>query len=557
MQIRETILTRMNQYYHSIHINDFSSFIKSDFRDDTLFDLSEERAQRNALESRALLEEISSWRRLDNLSWEEEIELDIVEDFCHYILRNSEYFWYKFNLTHNTTPLPYVVKRLETFPLKQKKDLDFYMALLEQFPEKLAGMTEKLRGQEERGILLPAEQLDICLHLIESLFQGEESLLKPWQRSGVELELSESEKARINAAVEAMNNSLACILRYLKEEYNQEGTPAIPGLCHIPGGIDYYRQQIITYTSYALDPAELHAIGLRELENTRGKMLAIIRQLGYEMDLKEFEKMLQKKRICFDDTPEQLQQRFDNVQAKIEPKLPDFFLHAPQAGCRCQRLPAAKEKTTSWGYYSVPIGEEKDGVFWYSAAELESRSQIRTAAIVAHELLPGHHFQTNLLSEDKSLPEISQQHFNTAYADGWAEYSADLVGEMGVYDLYDLYGRYVWDMVLCCRLVVDTGLNAMGWDIEKARAFMKENTILTDSEIFTETLRYSVDMPAQALAYKFGSLKMHELRRKAEGALGDCFDIRSYHDEVLRYGSAPLNVLEKIVDHYIATKQNT
>ena len=125
MQIRETILTRMNQYYHSIHINDFSSFIKSDFRDDTLFDLSEERAQRNALESRALLEEISSWRRLNDLSWEEEIELDIVEDFCHYILRNSEYFWYKFNLTHNTTPLPYVVKRLETFPLKQKKRFRF------------------------------------------------------------------------------------------------------------------------------------------------------------------------------------------------------------------------------------------------------------------------------------------------------------------------------------------------------------------------------------------------------------------------------------------------
>ena len=208
------------------------------------------------------------------------------------------------------------------------------MELLEQFPEKLAGMTEKLRGQEERGILLPAEQLDICLHLIESLFQGEESLLKPWQRSGVELELSESEKARINAAVEAMNNSLACILHYLKEEYNKEGNPAIPGLCHIPGGIDYYRQQIITYTSYALDPAELHAIGLRELENTHGKMLAIIRQLGYEMDLKAFEQMLQKKRICFDDTPEQLQQRFDNVQAKIEPKAPGFL-----PACAQSRLP--------------------------------------------------------------------------------------------------------------------------------------------------------------------------------------------------------------------------
>lgn len=555
MQIRKAIRSRMDQYYHSIHINDFSSFIKSDFRDEMLFDLSEERAERNAEESRTLLEEISVWRKLDDLSWEEEIELDIVEDFCRYILRNSEYFWYKFNLTHNTTPLPYVVKRLETFPLEQKNDLEFYIMLLEQFPQKLAGMVEKLRGQEERGILLPAEQLNICFHLIESLIQGDDSLLKPWHRDGVTLTFSENERDRIHGAVNALNEALGSVLRYLQEEYNKEGKAATPGLCHISGGMDYYRQQIITYTSYALDPAELHAIGLRELENTRGKMLAIIRQLGYDMELKEFEQMLQEKRICFDDTPQQLQQRFDSVQAKIEPKLSAYFLHEPEAGCRCQRLPASKEKTTSWGYYSVPIGEEKEGVFWYSAAELESRSQIRTAAIVAHELLPGHHFQTNLLSEDKSLPEISQQHFNTAYADGWAEYSADLVGEMGVYDLYDLYGRYVWDMVLCCRLVVDTGLNAMGWEMEKARDFMKKYTILTDSEIFTETLRYSVDMPAQALAYKFGSLKMHELRRKAEHALGDRFDIRAYHDEVLRYGSAPLNVLEKIVDHYIATVQ--
>ena len=195
--------------------------------------------------------------------------------------------------------------------------------------------------------------------------------------------------------------------------------------------------------------------------------------------------------------------------------------------------------------------EEKEGVFYYSAAELERRSQIRTAAIVAHELLPGHHFQTNLIAEDESLPLICREHFNTAYADGWAEYAADLAGEMGVYDLYDLYGRYVWDLVLCCRLAVDTGLNAMGWSMEKARSFMKENTNLTETEIHMETLRYSVDMPAQALAYKYGSLKMHEFRERSQRILKDRFDVRAYHEEILRYGSAPLHILEKIVDHYI------
>ena len=148
-----------------------------------------------------------------------------------------------------------------------------------------------------------------------------------------------------------------------------------------------------------------------------------------DYDLKEFQNYLQKNHICYDNTPQELQHRFDTVQRKIEPKIEDFFLRRPKAGCRCQALPSNKEGTTSWGYYSVPIGEEKEGVFYYSAAELDKRSQIRTAAIVAHELIPGHHFQINLIAEDESLPLICREHFNTAYADGWAEYAADLAGD--------------------------------------------------------------------------------------------------------------------------------
>lgn len=552
MYIRPLIRNRLDSYYSRIHINDFSSFIKSDFRDDVLFDLSEERAERNIAESRSVLSDIAAWKQYPDLSKEEDIVLDIVADFCNYIIRNGEWYWYKFNLTHNTTPLPYVVKRLESYPLPNREALEYYIGLLEQFPDKLRGMVEKMQGQESRGILLPDEQLSICLHMLSSLYQSEDSLLRPWNRVGVSLSYTDTEKQRIIHACDALNSSLDDIQQYLKQDYNHSGIVAVPGLCNIKGGLDYYRQQIITYTSYPVAPEELHRIGLHELEVTKEKMRSIIRKLGLSMDIPEFQAYMKSERICYDDTPQQLQQRFERKQALIEPKLKDYFLYRPKAWCRSEALPKSKEASTSWGYYSVPIGEEKQGVFYYSAAELDNRSQIRTAAIVAHELLPGHHFQTNLLSEDDRLPAICREHFNTAYADGWAEYSADLVGEMGVYDLYDWYGRYVWDLVLCTRLVVDTGMNALGWDIDRARRFMKDNTILTDSEIFTETLRYSVDMPAQALAYKYGSLKMHELRKRAESALGSRFNIRNYHNEVLRYGSAPLNVLDRIVEEYIS-----
>jgi len=152
------------------------------------------------------------------------------------------------------------------------------------------------------------------------------------------------------------------------------------------------------------------------------------------------------------------------------------------------------------------------------------------------------------------MPKICNSHFNTAFADGWAEYSADLANEMGLYNDYDLYGRYLWDLVLCTRLVVDTGLNALGWTMDRAREFMRQNTTLTETEIFTESLRYAVDMPGQALAYKMGSLKMHELRRKAEMTLKDNFNIKDYHEAILQLGSVPLNILEKNINRFLTDK---
>lgn len=555
MEIREEFREELDGYYNRIHVNDFSSFIKSDFRDGQLFDLSVERSEKNIRESERMLGMIRAWSRLSDIAWEEKIILEICEDFCEYIIRNGKYDWYKFNLTHNTSPLPYVVKRLETYPIETKEDLERYELLLGQFPQKLEGMLQKLKEQEKRGIILPKEQTEIVIRLLESLYCKPDTQMKPWNRDGIGVAVSEAAKSRIEGKIRDFNETLEKMIREIRDEYLPGHQEVLPGLCHMKGGEEYYRQQIITYTSYPLNPEELHELGKEHLELTREKMQNITRELGFGYDFKGFQRYLRENRICYDGTPQALQKRFDAAQQKIEPRLGEYFLRRPRAGCRCQALPKSKEGTTSWGYYSVPIGEEMDGIFYYSAAELDQRSQIRTAAIVAHELLPGHHFQMNLIAEDESLPLICREHFNTAYADGWAEYSADLAGEMGVYNLYDWYGRYIWDLVLCCRLVVDTGLNAMGWSIDQARRFMGENTNLTETEIYMETLRYSVDMPAQALAYKYGSIRMRQFREKAQQALGDKFDIKVYHDEVLRYGSAPLDIVEKMIDHYICLQE--
>ncbi len=551
MNIRPEIKIMLDDYYYQIHVNDFSSFIRSDFRDDQLFDLSEERANKNKEISNAALIQINSVKDLADISFAERIILDIAADFFQYIIRNARNYWYKFDITHNTTPLPYVIKKLENYSFNNSNDQDYYLMLLNQFPMKLNLMIAKLQEQEKRGILLPAEQVQICISLIKSLIQKEDSKLKPWLRSNVKLDFSARYRLNIEEAITDLNLSLKYILDFLSYSYNQTKREVAPGLCNIRGGLDYYYDQILTYTSYPESANNLHEIGLRELRKTKDTMQAIIHALGFDMDLISFNQYLETERLYFDNSAQQLQARYDQILEKIKPRMNRYFIRHPKAGCRSQAMPKESESTTSWGYYSVPIGDEKEGVFYFSAAELSERSQIRTAAIVSHELLPGHHFQMNLIAEDMSLPAISREHFNTAFADGWAEYAADLANEMGVYSLFDLYGRYIWDLVLCSRLVVDTGLNALHWSIEEAREFMRKHTFLTEREIFTETMRYSVDMPGQALAYKYGSLKMREFRTKAESNLDSNFDIKQYHDHLLRYGSIPLNIAEQVVDNYI------
>jgi uncharacterized protein (DUF885 family) len=551
--IKPIIKNELDAFYNRIHINDFSSFIRSDFRDDQLFDLSPERAEKNSSQCRDLLERIAAWRQNLRLTAEELIILDMAQDFARYLLSGSAFYWQRFDLTHNTSPLPYVLKRLETYPLETRADWSRYLMLLSQLPVKLRGMLDKLREQQKRGIMLPREQGNITAKLLTGLLPRGDSLLLPHNRPELRRQgfYLPGEKAAAERTLEETALELRRILAWLEGEYREAAVQAKPGLVNMPDGEAYYQSLIKTYTSYHLTPEAIHRIGLEELALTRSRMEEIIRRLGLDYSIRDFAEYLRRERICFDDTPAQLQARFDRTLAAIRLGIGDFFRRFPQARCRAQALPPERENSTSWGYYSVPLGTEKEGVFYYSCAEMDRRTRIQTAAITAHELLPGHHYQLNLLIEDKTLPELCRYHFNTAFADGWAEYAADLAGEMGVYDQYDLFGRYVWDMVLCCRLIVDTGLNALGWSMEMARDFMSTNTYCTEQEIFTETLRYAVDMPGQALAYKWGSLKMQELRRQAQTALAARFDLPAYHEEILRYGSLPLDLLERVVDGFV------
>ncbi len=232
MKIREEFRKELDGYYHRIHINDFSSFIKSDFREGQLFDLSEERAKKNIRESEEMIGKIHTWSESSDITWEERAVLEICRDFCEYNIRNGKYYWYKFNLTHNTTPLPYVVKRLETYPIETREDLERYETLLSQFPQKLKEMLWKLKEQESRGIVLPDEQVEIVIHLLESLRCRQDTKLQPWNREGIKVPALKAAKERIEKAVIQFNDTLEWMIGEIRDRYNAEHKKILPGLCH-------------------------------------------------------------------------------------------------------------------------------------------------------------------------------------------------------------------------------------------------------------------------------------------------------------------------------------
>ncbi len=229
-----------------------------------------------------------------------------------------------------------------------------------------------------------------------------------------------------------------------------------------------------------------------------------------------------------------------------------FFGRKPVAPYGVRRLEPQLEPGQTFGYYQVPTATDPAGYYRYNGSSLSDRSLLNAGALIYHELVPGHHFQINLTYENKGIPQFRRESFDTAFTEGWGDYASHLAGEMGMYaDPYDRYGRLSMEMFISVRLVVDTGMNALGWSRDRAIAYMKENLMETDTQIASETLRYSCDIPGQALAYRMGSNRILELREQARTALGPKFDIRAFHDWILGSGSLPMTTLARHVQVFI------
>ncbi|HSP05641.1 MAG TPA: DUF885 domain-containing protein, partial [Acidobacteriota bacterium] len=340
-------------------------------------------------------------------------------------------------------------------------------------------------------------------------------------------------------------------LQFMVKEYRPKARNGLAAY-DLPNGPAYYKYLIHHFTTLPLTPEEVHQTGLKEVERIQKEMDEVIRQTGFKGDFAAFLKYLRTDPRFYPTTADQLLKEACYIAKQMDGKLPSLFKTLPRLPYGVEPVPEhLAPKYTAGRYVGPAYGSTEPGIYWVNTYALNSRPLYALEALTLHEAVPGHHLQTALAKELTGLPDFRRFSYYSAFGEGWGLYSEHLGLEAGFYkDPYSNFGRLTYEMWRACRLVVDTGIHAMGWTRQQAMDYMASRTALSLHEIETETDRY-ISWPGQALAYKIGELKIRELRKKAEQELGEKFDIREFHDAVLGNGSVTLPVLEDVINEYI------
>ena len=349
-------------------------------------------------------------------------------------------------------------------------------------------------------------------------------------------------KSQIIPAYVDLNN-------FLKNTYLPNSRSSI-GLNGVPEGDKWYEYAARYHTTTNLTPDEIHDIGLREVLRIRKEMEQIITDLEWDGDFKSFLNYLRTSPRFYYDNPEDLLNAYLIMAKSIDPLLPKIFKVFPRAPYGVIPIPAESAPYTTTAYYNSPA-KGRPGYFYANLYKPESRPKYEIPVLTVHEAVPGHHFQISIAQELENVPTFRKYQSFTAFVEGWGLYSEELGEFMNLYDdPYDKFGQLTYDMWRAIRLVVDTGMHYKNWSRQEAIDLFVENTAKSKLDIENEVDRY-IAWPGQALAYKIGQLKMLELRNKAEKELGDKYDIKDFHHELLKRGSLPLDILEDYINDWI------
>lgn len=436
------------------------------------------------------------------------------------------------------------------------EDYAYYIDRLAAIPKYMRQQTDWLRTGLEQGYSQPkASMVGFEESILAFIVQNPQDSVfyEPFQTQPDRID-NATWSALTERAERVIDNDVMpaydAYFNYMVTDYLPNSRTSI-GASELPNGDAYYQNRIKHFTTTDYTAQEIHNIGLAEVERIRNDMDEVIEKSGFVGDFDEFVEFLRTDEQFYPETDEELLKEAAYIAKKMDGELPKFFKKLPRQPYGIAPVPAEIAPKYTTGRYSGSGRDDRAGFYWVNTYALDRRPLYQMEALTLHEAVPGHHLQIALARELEGLPEYRRQTYISAFGEGWGLYAEHLGTEAGFYqDPYSDFGRLSYEMWRAARLVVDTGMHAMGWSRDEAIEFMSSNTALSMHNVTTEIDRY-ITWPGQALSYKLGEIVIKRLRKEAEEALGDDFDIREFHDVVLSNGSIPLDVLEQQVRDWI------
>ncbi len=444
-----------------------------------------------------------------------------------------------------------------SYPFKTVADYDHALARADAFARWADDAIGRMREGIRKGVVLPRVVVERVLPQLQNYFGLAPEKTEFWHPiAQLPESFSAADRARLT---KAYAQKIAAVIEpaferlhdFLAREYLPHAN-AIPGLGALPGGAALYAYEIRANTTTDMTPAAIHALGLQEVERISAELDQVRRQVGFAGSLPEFFAFVRQNASLHFQSTEEVVPAYEAALRRILPTLPRLFDVMPKAAFEIRALPESAKKYQGNGNYQQAAADgSRAGILWMNIYAPGLRDEFIVMTTTLHETYPGHHFQTSLAQEIPDLPAFRRLSFFNAYGEGWALYCESLGKELGLYDdPWQYYGHLVNEMLRANRLVIDTGIHAMGWTTEQGIEWMTAHSSMDQPQAAAEVERY-VAYPAQAVSYKIGQLELSRLREKALHELGAQFDLRRFHDQVLLGGSMPLVVLDDKIARWI------
>ncbi|HSC28453.1 MAG TPA: DUF885 domain-containing protein [Vicinamibacterales bacterium] len=453
-----------------------------------------------------------------------------------------------------------VPRVLSLMPAASRRDYENVIARLEGVPALVDQTIALLESGMQAGMTPPRIAIRDVAGQVSGLI-ADEPLQSPLLDAFTRFPATIDEADRgllVRRATAAYSDRLAPAFRRLHEFLTKSYLPRCRepiAVSALPSGADLYAYNVRWHTTTDLTPARIHGIGLSEVKRIRAEMDRVLASTGFSGSFEDFIRFLRTDPRFYHTSADDLLKGYRDIAKRADPELARLFGRLPQTPYGVVAVPEAIAPSQTTAYYELgSLRSGRPGNMHANTYKLDARPKWEMEALTLHEAVPGHHLQIAIAQEMEDLPEFRRHSSFTAFVEGWALYAELLGGEMGFYtDPYSKFGQLTYQMWRAVRLVVDTGMHAMGWSREQAIDYFRANAPKSEQDIVVEIDRYIV-WPGQALGYKIGELRIRELRAGAERKLGERFDLRAFHDTVVGHGALPLDVLESQVAAWIAAQ---